>query len=75
MWLEVSDGQKGWVTLTRSDPAETVITMYLSSTYNVRVQLKWDTANNKVGVYVRNIGSGWTVGQVSMKRIEGVKLK
>lgn len=75
VWLEVSDGQKGWVTLTRSDPAETVITMYLSSTYNVRVRLKWDTANNKVGVYVRNIGSGWTVGQVSMKRIEGVKLK
>lgn len=75
VWLEVSDGQKGWITITRNDPAETVITMYLSSTYNVRVHLKWDTANNKIGVYVRNIGSGWTVNQVSIKRIEGLKLK
>lgn len=75
VWLEVSDGKKGWVTLTRNNPAETVIAMYLSSAYNARVQLKWDTTNNKVGVYVRNIGSGWTVNQVSIKRIEGLKLK
>lgn len=75
VWLEIVDGQKGWVTLNRSNPAETVITLYLTASYNARVQLKWDTSNNKVGVYVRNIGSGWTVNQVSIKRIEGLKLK
>ena len=64
VWLEIVDGQKGWVTLNRSNPAETVITLYLTASYNARVQLKWDTSNNKVGVYVRNIGSGWTVNQV-----------
>nr|DAP45999.1 MAG TPA: hypothetical protein [Caudoviricetes sp.] len=57
------------------DAAETVHTLYLTASYNARVQLKWDTSNNKVGVYVRNIGSGWTVNQVSIKRIEGLKLK
>lgn len=75
VWLEIADGEKGWITLTRNDPAETVHTLYLTAAFNARVQLKWDTANNKVGVYVRNIGSGWTVSQVSIKRIEGVKMK
>ena len=75
VWLEIADGEKGWITLTRKDAAETVRTLYLTASYNARVQLKWDTTNNKVGVYVRNIGSGWTVNQVSIKRIEGLKLK
>ena len=44
-----------------------------NSNHNARVQLKWDTTNNKVGVYVRNIGSGWTANKVSVKRIEGVR--
>lgn len=74
VWLEIVDGQKGWVTLNRSNPAETVITLYLTASYNARVQLKWDTSNNKVGIYVRNIGSGWTVNQISIKRIVGVRM-
>lgn len=74
VWLEIVDGQKGWVTLNRSNPVETVITLYLTASYNARVQLKWDTSNNKVGIYVRNIGSGWTVNQISIKRIVGVRM-
>ena len=73
VWLEIADGEKGWITLTRKDAAETVRTLYLTASYNARVQLKWDTTNNKVGVYVRNIGSGWTANKVSVKRIEGVR--
>jgi hypothetical protein len=73
VWLEIADGEKGWITLTRKDAAETVHTLYLTASYNARVQLKWDTTNNKVGVYVRNIGSGWTANKVSVKRIEGVR--
>ena len=73
VWLEIADGEKGWITLTRKDAAETVHTLYITASYNARVQLKWDTTNNKVGVYVRNIGSGWTANTVSVKRIEGVR--
>ena len=51
VWLEIADGEKGWITLTRKDSAETVHTLYLTASYNARVQLKWDTTNNKVGVY------------------------
>ena len=56
-----------------SDPAETVITVYLTAAYNARIHLKWDTGANEVGIYVRNIGSGWNAAQVSVGRMEYIR--
>lgn len=73
LWVEIADGWKGWVVLTADDPAETVVTVYLTAAYNARIHLKWDTGANEVGIYVRNIGSGWNAAQVSVGRMEYIR--
>ena len=73
LWVEIADGWKGWVVLTPDDPAETVVTVYLTAAYNARIHLKWDTGANEVGIYVRNIGSGWNAAQVSVGRMEYIR--
>ena len=74
VWLEIGDGWRGWVTLTRNDPNNSCKAVYLSTSYYARVILSWDKTNNKIGVYVRSI-LGFTISSITVKRIEGVKLK
>ena len=59
--------------MTADDPAEAVITVYLTAAYNARIHLKWDTGANEVGIYVRNIGSGWNAAQISVGRMEYIR--
>lgn len=73
LWIEIADGWRGWVVLTTDDPAETVIAIYLTAAYNARIHLKWNADSNEVGIYVRNIGSGWEVTQVSVGRMEYIR--
>lgn len=73
VWVEVGDGFRGWVTLSRNDPRVACITGYVSPAYYGCAWIQWDKTNNKIGVYACTV-TGWTVANVSVSMITGTKL-
>lgn len=74
VWVEIGDGFRGWVTLSRNDPHVACITGYVSPAYYGCAWVQWDKSNNRIGVYARTV-AGWTVGNISVSMITGVKLR
>jgi hypothetical protein len=74
VWVEVGDGFRGWVTLSRNDPNNACITGYVSPAYFGCAWVQWDKSNNRIGVYVRTV-TGWVVGNISASMVTGIKLR
>lgn len=74
VWVEVGDGFRGWVTLSRNDPNNACITGYVSPAYYGCAWVQWDKSNNRIGVYVRTV-TGWAVGNISVSMVTGIKLR
>jgi len=74
VWVEVGDGFRGWVTLSRNDPHDACITGYVSPAYYGCAWVQWDKINNRIGVYARTV-TGWVVGNISASMVTGIKLR
>ena len=74
VWVEVGDGFRGWVTLSRNDPNNACITGYVSPAYYGCAWVQWDKSNNRIGVYARTV-TGWVVGNISVSMITGIKMR
>lgn len=72
VWAEVGDASRGYYTITRNDP-QICISSYANASYYGCVYVKWDTANNKIGLYVAQKASSWGYAALNVKRIEGVR--
>lgn len=72
VWVEIGDASRGYHTITRDNPLIHV-SGFTNASYYGCVQVKWDTANNKIGLYVAQKASNWGYSTLNVKRIDGMR--